>query len=55
MSPQSKESWLINSATVFEGAADSTLIVKHGLPQGASIVLQEDGAERVYHEITKRK
>lgn len=50
VSPQSKESWMINSATVqlFEGTAGSTLIVKYGLPQGGSIVLQEDGAERVY-------
>ena len=37
MSPQSKESWLINSATVqlFKGAAGSTLMVKYGLPQGS--------------------
>ena len=50
VSPQSEESWLINSATVelFKGDPIPTSIHRYELPQGASIVLQEDGAEKVY-------
>jgi hypothetical protein len=53
-SPQSQESWQVNSATVqlFTGPTGSTPIAtppgKFVLPQGGSIVLQEDGAEKVY-------
>ena len=51
VSPLSKESWSINSAIVqlFEGSPPTPIAGRrYDLPQGASIILQEDGAEKVY-------
>jgi hypothetical protein len=51
VSPLSKESWSINSAIVqlFEGSPPTPVAGRrYDLPQGASIILQEDGAEKVY-------
>ena len=51
VSPLSRESWSINSAIVqlFEGSPPTPIAGRrYDLPQGASIILQEDGAEKVY-------
>ena len=51
VSPLSKESWSINSAIVqlFEGSPPTPIAGRrYDLPQGASIILQEDGSEKVY-------
>ena len=50
VSPLSKESWSINSAILqlFEGSPPTPIAGRrYDLPQGASIILQEDGSESV--------